>query len=164
MLNLELKKKKWNSRKGISTRLWLSLAKKRGRAVFGAGTVSRGFICLFIEGLGCLFAFPALSLCVCSIAHSYPVDCRASDSSVHRILRAGILEWVAISSSRRSSWPRDWTRVSCLGRGILYHWATWETYTVITSLLSLPVLPEQSTAQTGWLKQIEVCCHNSGDS
>ena len=24
------------------------------------------------------------------------------------------------------SWPRDWTRVSCLGRWILYHWTTWE--------------------------------------
>ena len=29
-------------------------------------------------------------------------------------------------SSRGSSWPRDWTRVSCNGRWILYHWVTWE--------------------------------------
>ena len=33
------------------------------------------------------------------------------------------LEWVAISSSRGSSWPRDRTLVSCIGRQILYHWA-----------------------------------------
>ena len=33
-------------------------------------------------------------------------------SSIHGILQARILEWVAISSSRRSSWPRDWTQVS----------------------------------------------------
>ena len=40
-----------------------------------------------------------------------------------------ILESVAISSSRGSSWPRDWTCISwvyCIGRWILYHWATWE--------------------------------------
>ena len=41
-------------------------------------------------------------------------------------LIARLLEWVAISSSRGSSWPRDQTWVSCIsciGRQILYHWA-----------------------------------------
>ena len=37
-----------------------------------------------------------------------PVDCSLSGSSIHGILQAGILEWIAISSSRGSSWPRDW--------------------------------------------------------
>ena len=37
-----------------------------------------------------------------------------------------ILEWVDISFSRGSSWPRDRTHVSCIGRQILYHWVTWE--------------------------------------
>ena len=37
------------------------------------------------------------------------------------------LSWVAISFSKGSSRPRDWTLVSCIGRQILYHWATWET-------------------------------------
>ena len=35
-------------------------------------------------------------------------------SSVRGIFQARILEWVAISFSRRSSWPRNWTQVSCL--------------------------------------------------
>ena len=35
-------------------------------------------------------------------------------SSVHGILQARMLEWVAISSSRGFSWSRDWTQVSCL--------------------------------------------------
>ena len=48
-------------------------------------------------------------------------------SSVHGILQARILEWVAMPSSRGSSWPRDRTCVSCIGRQILYLWATWET-------------------------------------
>ena len=57
------------------------------------------------------------------------VDCSPPGSSVHGILQARILEWVAISSSRGSSWRRDWTHVSyvsCIGRWVLYHWATEE--------------------------------------
>ena len=38
-----------------------------------------------------------------------PMDCRPPDSSVHKILQARILEWVAISFSRGSSQPRYWT-------------------------------------------------------
>ena len=45
--------------------------------------------------------------------------------SVHDISQARILEWVAISFSRVSSWPRDPPQVSCIGRQILCHWATW---------------------------------------
>ena len=40
------------------------------------------------------------------------VDCNLSGFSVHGILQAKILEWVAISSTRESSWPRDQTCVS----------------------------------------------------
>ena len=38
-----------------------------------------------------------------------PMNCSQPDSFVHGILHAGILEWVAISFSRGTSWPRDWT-------------------------------------------------------
>ena len=41
------------------------------------------------------------------------MDCSPPGSSVHGILQARILEWVAMPSSRGSSWPRDWTQVSC---------------------------------------------------
>ena len=40
------------------------------------------------------------------------MDCSLPGSSVHGIFQARILEWVAISLSRRSSQPRDWTLVS----------------------------------------------------
>ena len=47
----------------------------------------------------------------------HPMDCSLPGSSVHGISKARILEWVAISSSRRSSWPRDQTHISfCLLR------------------------------------------------
>ena len=42
------------------------------------------------------------------------------DYTVHGILQARKLEWVATPSSRGSSPPRDRTRVSCIGRRILY--------------------------------------------
>ena len=41
-----------------------------------------------------------------------PVDCWLPDSSVHGILQARILEWVAIPFSWGSFWPRDWNWVS----------------------------------------------------
>ena len=41
-----------------------------------------------------------------------PMDCSPPGSSVHGILQARILEWVAISFSRGSSWSRDRTQVS----------------------------------------------------
>ena len=47
----------------------------------------------------------------------------------HVIFQARILEWVAISSFRGYSWPKDRSHlscISCIGRWILYHWATWE--------------------------------------
>ena len=41
-----------------------------------------------------------------------PVDCSPPGSSIHEILQAGALEWVAISSSRGSSRPCSWPRAS----------------------------------------------------
>ena len=46
-----------------------------------------------------------------------PVDCSPPGSTVHGILRARILEWVAMPSSKGSSRPRDWTH-------IYLHWQT----------------------------------------
>ena len=43
-----------------------------------------------------------------------PMDCSPPGSSVHGILQARLLEWVAISFSRESSWPRDHTQISAL--------------------------------------------------
>ena len=52
-----------------------------------------------------------------------PMDCSPPGSSVHEILQARILEWVAVPSSRDSSQPWDQTCisfVSCIGRWALY--------------------------------------------
>ena len=51
-----------------------------------------------------------------------PMDCSLPGLSIHGILQARILEWVAISFSKRSSQPRDWTRVS---RIVGIHFTIW---------------------------------------
>ena len=56
------------------------------------------------------------------------------------VFLARILEWVAISSFRGSSWPRDQTHVSCgscCGRWIPYHWAIWEAWIETWRILNI---------------------------
>ena len=69
----------------------------------------------------CLFSHPVMSNSLGPFGiQSY---------SVHGILQARILEWVAISSSRESSWPRGWTHVSCdscIAGKFFTHWAIQE--------------------------------------
>ena len=61
------------------------------------------------------------------------------------LLQARVLEWVAVSFSRGSSWPRDPTCISCIGRQILYHWATWEAlFAPVASYL------KQNEEETYW--------------
>ena len=82
--------------------------------------------------------FAGACVCVRSIVRSYltlrihglysPVG-----SSVHGTPQAGILEWVAISCSRGCSQPRGQTCISvisCTGRRVLFHCATWEAHGV----------------------------------
>ena len=55
---------------------------------------------------------------------SDPIDCSPPGSEVHGIFWARILEWLAMLSSRGSSFPRDWTHVSCIaGRFFTAHWS-----------------------------------------
>ena len=70
-----------------------------------------------LEGI---LGFPLMFLnkqvaCVCVLSHVWicgPMDCSPSGSSVHGIFQARILEWVAISYSRKSSQPKDRTHIS----------------------------------------------------
>ena len=65
-------------------------------------------ICSFVTVLVlCLCAQSCLTLC-------NPMDYSPPGSSVRGILQTGILQWVAISFSRRSSQPRDQTCISCI--------------------------------------------------
>ena len=68
------------------------------------------------------FSCQVISLCD-------PMDCSPPGSSIHGILKARILEWVAMSCCRGSSQPRDWTQVSCIASGFFTIWATREAST-----------------------------------
>ena len=111
-----------------------------------------------ISSFFCFFVFSWVSEWVSEVAQSCPtlcdpVDCRPPGSSVHGILQAGILEWVAISFSRGSSWPRDWTQVSRIAGRRLNLWATrealsrWITYERITPNISKDSKPRKRAHQ-----------------
>ena len=79
-----------------------------------------------------VYSFTQSCLILCD-----PMDCSPPGSSVHGILQARIQKWVAISSSRVSSRPSDWTLVSCVscfGSLVLYPWAIWEAHVQCQSL------------------------------
>ena len=71
------------------------------------------------------------------------MDCSSPVSSVYGILQAAILEWVAVPSSRESSWPRDGTQVSCLLR--------WQTCSLLLAAPGKPASPGLlSSLRVGW--------------
>ena len=77
-------------------------------------------MCTFFKVSVCMVSCPTL----CD-----PVDCTLPGFSVHGILQARTLVWTSMTSTRESSRPRDQIHisyVSCIGRWVLYHWATRE--------------------------------------
>ena len=68
------------------------------------------------------------------------MDCSPPSSSVHGILQAKILEWVAMPSSSGSSWLRDQTQVAWITGGFFTIWAIEEafvTYFIYSNLYLL---------------------------
>ena len=89
----------------------------------------------------CMRACVRVCICACSVAQSCRTLCNPWTVALQAILSLRlslqeILEWVAISSSMGSSWPRDLNHIpsgSCISRWILYHQTTYnshETYSL----------------------------------
>ena len=108
-------------------------------------------------------------------AQSCLTPCNALDkglpwSSVRGISQARILEWIAISYFKRSSQPRDQTHVSCIGRWILYHRATWDTHIRSKYLLYSNSRRSKTTSYVGltspqislWLSQVDSVLRQHG--
>ena len=78
--------------------------------IYGYNYVSiniyQSYICVHLYTHTYVFSHSVLSLCD-------PLGCSPPGSSIHGIFQARTLEWVAISFSRGSSQPRNWTCVSC---------------------------------------------------
>ena len=88
------------------------------------------------KGLVNMILYAQLLSCVQLFATPWTVSLPAS--SVHGILQARILEWVAMPFSRGSFW---FSCGSCISSQILYHWATREASHVISLLKTLQQLP-----------------------
>ena len=69
------------------------------------------------------------------------MDCSLTGSSIPGIFQVRILEWVAISSSRGSSQPRDQTYVSYIARWILSHSGNSKARKLATNLWKGSTLP-----------------------
>ena len=80
--------------------------------------ISHGFL-KCISKLKRLCGIPSLCMCKHSLfGHVWlfatSMDCSLPGSSVHGTIQARILDRVAMPTSRGSSQPRDWTRISCI--------------------------------------------------
>ena len=67
-----------------------------------------------------------------------PLDSSPPGFSIHEILQARILEWVAIPFSRGSAQPRDQTQVSCIAGGFFTILATGEIHNTEYTMCTLP--------------------------
>ena len=86
-----------------------------------------------------------------------PVDCSLPGSSVHGILQARILEWVATSFSRGSSRHRYRTQVSCIGGTHFNFWATQRKYPMNTPHENAPWKFPMNQYTEPWLGTLEHC-------
>ena len=103
-----------------------------------------------------------------------PIDCSLPDSSVHSILQARIMEWVAIPFSWISSRPRDQTQIFCIAGGFFNptppHWTIFPyiynegtihfphwTITWPHSLILLKPVHSPSLPYTLWVRCMHAC-------
>ena len=104
------------------------------------------------------------------VTESFPTLCDAMDctppgSSIHGILQAWILEWVAIPFSRGSSWPRDQTWVSHISKQIHYclnHQGSTYMYVCIYTYIYISITTALKERQgiTARLRRITECLMN----
>ena len=80
----------------------------------------------------CPWVCEYVCVCVCEslsrVQLCNPMDSSLPGLSLHGIFQATMLEWIAISFPRGSSWPRDWTWLSRIAGRLFTVWATGETH------------------------------------
>ena len=84
-----------------------------------------------------------------------PMDCSPPCSSVHWILQARILEWVAISFSSESSQPRDQIQVSRITGGFFTIWVTREAPTYLSLAENVLGCVSCSPVHLWWLVSVQ---------
>ena len=112
------------------------------------------YVCMYIW-----WSYTLICMHNCSILSNScnPKDCSPPGSFVHGLSQARIPEWVVISSSRGSSWPSNQTCMSyifCIGKQILYHWATWEVPHINITCDIMYNICHNSWCQCDFMRQI----------
>ena len=122
-----------------------------------------------LKGQECSTEFRAEEArCPMYVSHSVvsdscdPMDCSPPGSSVHGILQARVLEWVAISFSRESSWPRDQTQFPHIAGGCFTLWATREALAASKLALPPPLVSNQASTDLMMPTCTGVSHHYSG--
>ena len=84
-----------------------------------------------------------------------PMDCSLPGFSVHGILQVRILEWVAISFSRGSFWPRDQTQGFCIAGRFFTIWAACEPpkYLQLKTIFWFPLHPSPLPGVCFWWEE-----------
>ena len=85
-------------------------------------------------------------------------------SSVQGILQARILEWVAISFSRESSWPRNRIQVSCIAGRFFTDWATMEARVVLGAVAKASLRREMQSHTFQVHESEHILTQSPGDS
>ena len=80
-----------------------------------------------------------LCVCVCQSLNHVQLFVTPWSVACQGPLQARILEWVAIPFSRVSSWPRDWTWVSCIAGRLFTIWATREAHLYTSEPCNFPL-------------------------
>ena len=102
--------------------------------------------CLLFQ-VSLIFSDSACLVAQLHLTLSDPMDYSPPGSSVHGVLQARLLEWVAISFSRGSSWLQDQIQVSCIAGEFFVIWATREALSDSKiSQLSVLSIPHQRKA------------------
>ena len=124
-----------------------SLCRETGRASLKLDAPKQCEFLLFSNCLHLSWHLVCVSVAQLCLTLCESMACSLPDSSVHGVLQARILEWVAISSSRGSSLPRDWSQVSCTAGRFFTVWATSEAQllTYIVELSHIPFIPPLSS-------------------
>ena len=107
-------------------------------------SILEGGSSLLLYAVKVLVAQSCLTLC-------NPMDCSPPGFSVHGILQARILEWVAIPFSRESSRLRDRTQVSCIAGRFFTIWATSEAHVLSCSSFAVQLLSCVWLFATPWI-------------
>ena len=85
------------------------------------------------------------------VAQSRPILCDPVDYTIHGILQARILEWVAVPFSRGSSQPRDRTQVSHILRNMI-----WLSSSLVAQLVKNPPATQKTLVRSlGWEDPLE---------